>query len=209
MHWHFTLYVLPVAASAVICAWLAYIAWHRRPAPGATAFCMLMLAVAEWALAYALELVSPDLPSSLVTVEDGKLDVHEDEIGPLLCHGCERLLAVFGFHDLVIGGGEQIAHDLAHFDLCGGSGACGEADGLHIRINHCPLSHPVIPNAVMSVDMATFHAVRPHNIRVHGRQERFHVAGIETIVEAFQEFCIAGRRSSQGGNSKIRADHSK
>src|SRR2546430_4537056 len=26
----------------------------------------------------------------------------------------------------------QIAHDLAHFDLCGGSGACGEADGLHI-----------------------------------------------------------------------------
>src|SRR5205823_5278385 len=65
MHWHFTLYVLPVAASAVICAWLAYIAWHRRPAPGATAFCLLMLAVAEWALAYALELVSPNLPSTL------------------------------------------------------------------------------------------------------------------------------------------------
>ncbi len=65
MHWHFTPYVLPVAASAVICTWLAYIAWHRRPAPGATAFCLLMLAVAEWALAYALELVSPDLPSTL------------------------------------------------------------------------------------------------------------------------------------------------
>ena len=65
MHWHFTLYVLPVAASAVICAWLALTAWHRRPAPGATAFCLLMLAVAQWALAYALELVSPDLPSTL------------------------------------------------------------------------------------------------------------------------------------------------
>src|SRR6266567_2996917 len=65
MHWDFTPYVLPVAASAVICAWLAYIAWHRRPAPGATAFCLLMLAVAEWALAYALELVSPDLPTTL------------------------------------------------------------------------------------------------------------------------------------------------
>src|SRR5436305_13376917 len=65
MHWHFTLYVLPVAASAVICAWLAYIAWHRRPAPGAISFCLLMLAVAEWSLAYALELASPDLSTTL------------------------------------------------------------------------------------------------------------------------------------------------
>jgi hypothetical protein len=27
--------------------------------------------------------VSPDLPGGLVAVENGKLDVHEDEIGPL------------------------------------------------------------------------------------------------------------------------------
>src|SRR5947207_14267309 len=44
---------------------MAYIAWHRRPAPGAIPFCLLMLAVAQWALAYALELVSPDLPTTL------------------------------------------------------------------------------------------------------------------------------------------------
>lgn len=65
MHWHFTPYVLPVAASAVISAWLALAAWHRRHAPGATVFCLLMLAVAEWALGYALELGSSGLPATL------------------------------------------------------------------------------------------------------------------------------------------------
>src|SRR5207249_3914848 len=65
MHWHLTLYVLPVVASAVIAAALAFVAWHRRPAAGAMPFCFLMLAVAEWALAYAIELVSPDLPTTL------------------------------------------------------------------------------------------------------------------------------------------------
>src|SRR5205085_5200515 len=60
-----TLYALPVFASAVISAWLALTAWHRRPAPGATTFCLLMLAVAEWALGYGLELISPDLSTTL------------------------------------------------------------------------------------------------------------------------------------------------
>src|SRR6266516_6758555 len=58
--------MIPMIASAVVSTALAYFAWHRRPAPGATAFCLLMLAVSEWALAYALELVSPDLPSTLL-----------------------------------------------------------------------------------------------------------------------------------------------
>src|SRR6266849_2493648 len=65
MHWQFIPYVLPVVASAVVSAALALAAWHRRPAPGATSFCLLMLAVAQWALGYALELASPDLPITL------------------------------------------------------------------------------------------------------------------------------------------------
>lgn len=65
MHWQFTPYVLPVIASAVVSAAVAGFIWHRRPAPGATSFCLLMLAVAEWSLAYALELVSADLPTIL------------------------------------------------------------------------------------------------------------------------------------------------
>src|SRR5438105_1234233 len=65
MHWHFTLYVLPVVASAAITAALSFAAWQRRPAPGAAPFSWLMLAVAEWSLGYAVELVSPDLPITL------------------------------------------------------------------------------------------------------------------------------------------------
>ncbi len=65
MHWHVTPYVLPMIIAAVISAALACSAWHRRPAPGAISFCLLMLAVAEWSLAYAVELASPDLPTTL------------------------------------------------------------------------------------------------------------------------------------------------
>ncbi len=65
MHWQSTPYVLPVVASGIVSAWLALTAWRRRPAPGATSFCLLMLAVAEWSLGYALELASADLPSQL------------------------------------------------------------------------------------------------------------------------------------------------
>ena len=60
MHWQFTPYVIPVIASAAVAAALALNAWHRRPAPGASSFSLLMLAVAEWSLAYAVELVSAD-----------------------------------------------------------------------------------------------------------------------------------------------------
>src|SRR2546422_2741930 len=65
MHWQFTPYVFPVIASAAVAAALALNAWHRRPSPGATSFSLLMLAVAEWSLTYALELVSADLPTAL------------------------------------------------------------------------------------------------------------------------------------------------
>src|SRR5258707_14781279 len=65
MHWQFTPYVFPVAASAVVSAVVAVAIWRRRPAPGSIAFSLLMLAVAEWSLTYALELVSADLPTAL------------------------------------------------------------------------------------------------------------------------------------------------
>src|SRR5260370_35958273 len=65
MHWQFTPYVLPVIVSALVSAALAFSAWRRRSAPGAASFSLLMLAVAEWALAYALELASPNLQIAL------------------------------------------------------------------------------------------------------------------------------------------------
>jgi PAS domain S-box-containing protein len=65
MHWQFTPYVIPVAASAVVSAAVAIAIWRRRPAPGAISFSLLMLVVAEYSLTYVLELVSADLPHVL------------------------------------------------------------------------------------------------------------------------------------------------
>ncbi len=48
----------------------------------------------------------------LVAVHDRQLDVHQDQVGPLLGDGGERLLAVFGLDQLVTGAAQQIAQDL-------------------------------------------------------------------------------------------------
>jgi len=48
MHWHFTPYVLLMVVAVVVSAMVALVAWRRRPVPGATPFCFLMLAVSEW-----------------------------------------------------------------------------------------------------------------------------------------------------------------
>jgi PAS domain S-box-containing protein len=66
MHWQHTPYTLPLIISAAISAALALFAWRRRPVSGATPVALLMLAVAQWQLGYALELASADLPSQLL-----------------------------------------------------------------------------------------------------------------------------------------------
>src|SRR5258708_39888296 len=82
MHWQFTPYVLPVIASALISAAVAGFLWRRRPAPGATSFCLLMLVVAQWSLSYALELVSPNLSTALFWDNMGWLGA---ALAPTLC----------------------------------------------------------------------------------------------------------------------------
>ena len=63
MHWQSAPYVLPLLATALIAVALAIYSWRKRPAPGATPFFIMMLAVAEWTFGYALELSSADLQS--------------------------------------------------------------------------------------------------------------------------------------------------
>src|SRR5215216_2001656 len=63
MRWQSTPYVLPLIATALVAAILAAYSWRKRPAPGATPFFIMMLAVAEWTFGYALELSSADLQS--------------------------------------------------------------------------------------------------------------------------------------------------
>src|SRR5439155_3207620 len=65
MHWRFTPYVVPLVIATIISVWLVLVAWRRRSMPGAIPFGLLMLGVAEWSLTYAVELLSPDLPTKL------------------------------------------------------------------------------------------------------------------------------------------------
>ena len=65
MRWQYTPYALPLLIAAAISAALAFIAWRRRAVSGATSFVLLMLAVFDWTLGYALEMAAVDLSSKL------------------------------------------------------------------------------------------------------------------------------------------------
>lgn len=59
------LYAGLLAVSAILSAALAVVAWRRRPMPGAMSLSVLMAALAYWAAAYALEIVSANLETKL------------------------------------------------------------------------------------------------------------------------------------------------
>ncbi len=65
MNWQYTSLAFLLLIAAVISAGLALYSWRRRLAVGAVPFALLMLAVAEWSLGYALRLGSADLPAKL------------------------------------------------------------------------------------------------------------------------------------------------
>ena len=65
MQLQFSVYVLPVIASAILSAAVAVVAWRRRPASGATALALLMGFVTIWSIGYTLRLLSVDLESKL------------------------------------------------------------------------------------------------------------------------------------------------
>ena len=52
------MYVLPLYAAAIVSFAIALLAWRRHSTEGSLAFALLMAAAAEWALAYALSLIS-------------------------------------------------------------------------------------------------------------------------------------------------------
>ena len=50
---------------------------------------------------------------SCISVHDRELNIHQDEIGSLLCDCRQRQLTVFGLRDFVVSRGQHIADDLA------------------------------------------------------------------------------------------------
>jgi signal transduction histidine kinase len=66
MYWYSTFLNLLLLFAAATSTLIALFAWKRRPVPGATAFAVTMLAVAQWSLAYMAQMVSDDLADKLV-----------------------------------------------------------------------------------------------------------------------------------------------
>ena len=65
MFWHYGPYLIPLLIAGLLSLALAMYGWQRRFIPGATAFIVLMLALAEWSLGYIMEIVSPDLSAKI------------------------------------------------------------------------------------------------------------------------------------------------
>src|SRR5262245_45724262 len=63
-----TPYTLPLIITAILSALLALPVWRRRSAPGALPLIILILALAQWTLAYALSLTQVELSDQLLWV---------------------------------------------------------------------------------------------------------------------------------------------
>jgi len=64
-HWQFNIYVVLLLLTVGIASAVAVYAWRHRATTGAVSFAILMMAVAEWCLAYGLRMASADPPAIL------------------------------------------------------------------------------------------------------------------------------------------------
>lgn len=65
MHWQYTPYVIPPLIAAITSLVLGISAWMRRPAPGARAFVLLCLGLAQWSFWNALEVAGTTLETKV------------------------------------------------------------------------------------------------------------------------------------------------
>ena len=93
----------------------------------------------------------------------------------------------------------EVANDLMNLDNDLSPESTGELDRINARIDHRPLASPVAANLIASVDMAALHSICPDHILVHARKDAFHVASIEPLVKAFQDFQLIEHSESRSG----------
>ncbi len=65
MHWQYTPYIIPLIVTAAVPIALACYVWRRHHTPESKTFVLLMLAVTQWLLTYALRLASANLEAML------------------------------------------------------------------------------------------------------------------------------------------------
>ena len=67
----------------------------------------------------------------------------------------------------------------------------GESPGLDMGINHAPLARPVGANAVMTVNSAAFHPIRPGYIGLHRGQGSVDITGVKRRIGSLEQFSIS------------------
>ncbi len=75
-NWQFSAFSITLCFSAIFALWLAFVSWRRRSIPPGNYLALLMLAVAEWSLAYALETAAVSSPAKIFWAQVGYLGVH-------------------------------------------------------------------------------------------------------------------------------------
>jgi PAS domain S-box-containing protein len=65
MTWQYHPYIVPLLIAGGVALAVAAVAWRRRAAPGGAALALLMLAAAEWALAYAAHWAGADMATKI------------------------------------------------------------------------------------------------------------------------------------------------
>lgn len=90
-----------------------------------------------------------------------------------------------------------IMHHLVHFHNPSASLIGAYLHRLHVWIKQCPLARPVVAHALMPVDEAALHSVRPDHVRTHARQNCIDPAGIEIEVCSLKQLAFVTHSSTR------------
>jgi len=89
----------------------------------------------------------------------------------------------------------QIPNHLVHFNHGPPLRVHFRTQRLHMRVNHAPLLCPVRADTLASMHIPTFHAIRPHDRRMHQRQHRIDVPRVEQTISGDKGILVAAFRS--------------
>jgi hypothetical protein len=77
----------------------------------------------------------------------------------------------------------EIVHDLMNPDNGFPAWTVREFDRLDVWIDHRPLPRPITPYRLAPSYVAAFHAICPHDILMHRREDGLHVASVEPVID--------------------------
>src|SRR5882724_11814053 len=87
----------------------------------------------------------------------------------------------------------EVADGLVDLDRDASISQRREAHWFNVRVDHRPLSRPVVADASMPRDMSAFHSIGPQHIEMQHGHNRVHVAGIESFVEVLEDVYVGAR----------------